>query len=121
MLLVLTAIVAADTFRAAAGKQVWGFLHSSFAFLFLIAGSSRYPLSLHVLTCLYSRLPPVFYWEMSGDYLALVHLFLQTESAGVGKRNALSVAKSGVTEAFASSEPDGRWPLFSRQSLTMFV
>ena len=32
-------------------------------------------------------------------------LFLQTESAGLGKRNALSVAKLGVAEALADSKP----------------
>lgn len=30
---------------------------------------------------------------------------IQTESAGIGKRNALAVAKSGVTEALAQSNP----------------
>lgn len=55
------ALIAADTFRAAAGKQISA----------LAARSDV----------------PVF----------------KTESAGVGKRNALSVAKSGVTEAFASN------------------
>jgi hypothetical protein len=32
-------------------------------------------------------------------------LILQTENAGLGKRNALSVAKLGVTEALADSKP----------------